>query len=215
LPAPEVGHVVDRAEPLTPVATHRLLSSQRRRFEKLRRVPAGFVSLGDAISSFNPLYGQGMSSAGLQARALGEVLARFGADDDRLPKRFYRRAAKVVATPWKIAVGADFAYPQTTGPKPFGTDLMNRYVARVLVAARGSAEVNGAILQVQQLTAPLSSLARPSMVRAVRKAARRVEQQQAEPRPAAGPVADVGAFRPPAYSPVRDSGADGGRRKVS
>jgi 2-polyprenyl-6-methoxyphenol hydroxylase-like FAD-dependent oxidoreductase len=215
LPAPETSEVVTRAEPLSPLMTHRQVSSQRRRYEKLRRVPAGFVALGDSICSFNPLYGQGMSSAALQAKVLGEVLARFDAGDDRLPKRFYRQAAKVIATPWKIAVGADFAYPETTGPKPFGTDLMNRYLARVLVAARGSADVNGAMLQVQQLTAPPSSLVRPTTVRAVRKAARQVERQQAEPGPAADPIAGVGAFRPPAYSPVRGSGADGGRRKVS
>jgi 2-polyprenyl-6-methoxyphenol hydroxylase-like FAD-dependent oxidoreductase len=71
------------------------------------------VRLGDSICSFNPLYGQGMSSAALQATALGEALARCGAGDDRLPKRFYRQAAEVIANPWKIAVGADFAYPAT------------------------------------------------------------------------------------------------------
>ncbi len=190
LPAPEASQVVTRTEPLTPVMIHRQMSSQRRRYEKLRRVPAGFVTLGDSICSFNPLYGQGMSSAALQAMALGEVLAQHGSADDRLPKHFYRRAAKVIANPWKIAVGADFAYPQTTGPKPIGTKLMNRYIARVLLAARASAGVNAAMLQVQQLTAPPSSLLRPSMVRAVRKAARQVEREMAE---------DPAPERPPTF----------------
>jgi 2-polyprenyl-6-methoxyphenol hydroxylase-like FAD-dependent oxidoreductase len=185
LPAPETSQIVTRAEALSPVMTHRQLSSQRRRYEKLRRVPAGFVTLGDSICSFNPLYGQGMSSAALQATALADAVARYGIADDRLPNRFYRQAAKVIANPWKIAVGADFAYPETTGPKPIGTDLMNRYIARVLLASRVSSRVNGAMLQVQQLTAPPSSLLRPSMVRAVRKAAREVERQMAEPAPAA------------------------------
>ncbi len=49
-------------------------------------------------------------------------------------KDFYRRAAKVVANPWMIAVGADFAVPQTTGPKPPGTDMVNRYIGKVQLA---------------------------------------------------------------------------------
>jgi 2-polyprenyl-6-methoxyphenol hydroxylase-like FAD-dependent oxidoreductase len=180
LPAPEASQVVTRAEPLTPVMTHRQLSSQRRRYEKLRRVPAGFVALGDSVCSFNPVYGQGISSGALQAVALGEAVARCGIADDRLPKRFYRQAAKVIDTPWKIAVGADFAYPETTGPKPLGTDLVNRYMARVLLATRVSPEINGTMLEVQQLTSPPSVLFRPSFVRAVRKAARQAEREMAQ-----------------------------------
>jgi 2-polyprenyl-6-methoxyphenol hydroxylase-like FAD-dependent oxidoreductase len=190
LPAPEIGDVLAKAESLTPITTHRLLSSQRRLFEKLRRVPAGFVTLGDSICSFNPLYGQGMSSAALQAMALDTCIDRYGIADDRLPKRFYKEAAKVIAGPWKIAVGADFAYPQTTGPKPPGTDMVNRYIARVLLAAQVSPAVNMAMLQVQQLTAPPTSLFRPSMMRAVRKAAR-----QAERRLAAAPTRELQPVR--------------------
>jgi 2-polyprenyl-6-methoxyphenol hydroxylase-like FAD-dependent oxidoreductase len=182
LPAPEIRDVLAKAESLTPITTHRLLSSQRRLFEKLRRVPAGFVTLGDSICSFNPLYGQGMSSAALQAMALDTCIDRYGIVDDQLPKRFYKEAAKVIAGPWKIAVGADFAYPQTTGPKPPGTDMVNRYIARVLLAALVSPDVNMAMLQVQQLTAPPTSLFRPSMIRAVRTAARQAERQLAHPR---------------------------------
>jgi 2-polyprenyl-6-methoxyphenol hydroxylase-like FAD-dependent oxidoreductase len=179
LPAPQIREVLANAEPLTPIVTHRLMSSQRRRFEKLRKVPAGFVALGDSICSFNPLYGQGMSSAALQAMALAECLEHYDIGGDALPKRFYRQAAKVIAGPWKIAVGADFAYPQTTGPKPPGTDIVNRYIARVLLAAQVSPDVNEAMVHVQQLTAPPTSLFRPSIVRAVRKAARQAESHQA------------------------------------
>ena len=180
LPAPEAGQVVSRAEALTPVMNHRMTSSQRRRYEKLRRVPAGFVTLGDSICSFNPIYGQGMSSGALQAVALGQAVARYGTADASLPKGFYRQAAKVIDNPWKIAVGADFAYPETTGPKPIGTDLVNRYMARVLLAARVSPEINATMLEVQQLTSPPSALFRPSFIRAVRKAARQAERQTSE-----------------------------------
>ena len=122
LPSPEISDVLDKKATLGPVATHRLLSSKRRRYERLKQVPAGFLALGDSICSFNPVYGQGMSSAVLQAVELGRCLEDHE-NNESLVTGFYKQAAKVIASPWQIAVGADFAYPEVTGPKPAGTDL--------------------------------------------------------------------------------------------
>jgi 2-polyprenyl-6-methoxyphenol hydroxylase-like FAD-dependent oxidoreductase len=176
LPAPEIHDVLSRAEPLGPVATHRLASSRRYRYEKVSSAPAGFLALGDSICSFNPIYGQGMSSAVLQAVELGAAVDEHG-NDARLPRAFYKRAAKVIANPWKIAVGADFAFPECTGPKPPGTDLVNRYMQRVLLAAQVSPEVNTAMILVQNLLASPATLMRPSMMRIVRRAAREAERR--------------------------------------
>jgi 2-polyprenyl-6-methoxyphenol hydroxylase-like FAD-dependent oxidoreductase len=175
LPSPEIARLLERAEMLTPVINHRLPTSRRHRYEKIRRHPVGFVALGDAICSFNPIYGQGMSSAVLQAVALGETLRGPG---DRIEHAFYKRASKVIENPWRIAVGADFAYPECAGPKPLGTDLVNRYMARVLLAARVSPEVNSAMILVQNLLAPPSILFKPAMVRKVLRASRAVAQSK-------------------------------------
>jgi 2-polyprenyl-6-methoxyphenol hydroxylase-like FAD-dependent oxidoreductase len=180
LPSPEFAEVLSRAEPLGPVMTHRLPSSRRYRYEKLKRLPVGFIALGDSICSFNPIYGQGMSTAVLQAVALGETIA--GGDDVNIERTFYKRAAKVIANPWKIAVGADFAYPECTGPKPLGTDLVNRYMKRVLLAARVSPEVNTVMIMVQNLLAPPSALMKPAMIRTVMRASR-VAVQRGEGAP--------------------------------
>ena len=112
--------------------------------------------------------------AGGRAR---RVPRRRTSNGGELVKAFYRRAAKVIATPWQIAVGADFAYPESMGPKPAGTDLVNRYMERVLTAAQVSPEVNTAMILVQNLLAPPSTLLRPSMVRTVRKANREARRR--------------------------------------
>ena len=77
--------------------------------------------LGDAISSFNPVYGQGMSSAALQVQALQQVLTERAAGPrglDGLALAFFPKAAEIIATPWALAAGRDFAYPETQGQRP-------------------------------------------------------------------------------------------------
>lgn len=163
LPVPWFGDLLRETEWLCEPYSYRFPSSLRRRFERLRALPAGFAALGDGVSSFNPLYGQGMSSAALQAMALGDALDRHG-NSAKMPRAFARRAAKVVDNPWKIAAGADFGYPQTTGDKPAGTDVMNRYIDRVLRACSIDHTVNRKMGEVQQLLVPPEALLRPGIV---------------------------------------------------
>lgn len=125
------------------------------------------------MCSFNPVYGQGMSSASLQASALAELVAQHGAGAERLPKAFYRRIAPIVDNPWKIAAGADFLHPRTTGPKPSGTDLVNRYLAKVQLACHTSPSIAATMLEVQNLLAPPTSLMAPHRVARVLLAAGR------------------------------------------
>ena len=113
----------------------------------------------------------------MQAVALGESLSE-AANDARLPRTFYKRAAKVIDIPWQIAAGSDLAYPESDAPKPIGAPLLNRYMKRVLLAAQVSSDVNTALLLVQNLTAAPSTLMRPAMVRKVLRAAREAEVRQ-------------------------------------
>jgi 2-polyprenyl-6-methoxyphenol hydroxylase-like FAD-dependent oxidoreductase len=135
-PSPVIADVMRTCEPIGEPATHRFPANQRRHVEKLRRFPLGWAPLGDAVCSFDPIYGQGMTSAALQAQALAACLDRSAAVDETFARRYFRAAARAVAAPWSIAVGGDFVYPDTTGPKPRGTDVLNRYMQWVNLAAQ-------------------------------------------------------------------------------
>jgi 2-polyprenyl-6-methoxyphenol hydroxylase-like FAD-dependent oxidoreductase len=184
LPLPAVAEIIESSEPLGAIVTHRMPSNQRRHVERLGRVPGGLVMLGDAVCSFNPVYGQGMSSAILQAEALGMVLDSVATVDERFVRRFYRRLAKVVSPIWQMSTGADFALPETRGPKAPGTDLVNRYMAKVMQAAQVSEDVCRRLLEVTALLRPARDLLTPAMVVKVRRAAR-----LAAPASAGGSVA--------------------------
>ena len=162
--SPAVAQLVERAGPLSSVASYRFPSSQRRHYEKVRRLLPGLVTLGDAACSFNPIYGQGMACAALQADALGDTVREVGVRSEELPRRFHRRAARIIDAPWAIAVGADFLHPKTVGPKARGTDQVNGYVLRVVKASHTSVQLARSFNLVLNLVEPASSLARPSVV---------------------------------------------------
>jgi 2-polyprenyl-6-methoxyphenol hydroxylase-like FAD-dependent oxidoreductase len=151
---------------------YRFPSSQRRHWEEVRGLPGGFCAVGDSVASFNPLYGQGMSSAAQQVEALVGCLDRLG-NRASLGRAVARATAKIVANPWQIATGGDFVYPQTQGRKAPGTDFVNRYIENVMAAAASDEDVNLALTKVQHLLAPPSSLLTPGTMLRVRRTLRR------------------------------------------
>jgi 2-polyprenyl-6-methoxyphenol hydroxylase-like FAD-dependent oxidoreductase len=170
LPAPDIYNIMSQAEPISEVIPHKFSSSLRRHYEKLTRFPQGYLVLGDAICSFNPTYGQGMTSAAMQAAALDELLTQQEKAVDGLAATFFKQAAKIIDTPWQLAVGEDFRFPQTSGPKPAGVDLLNRYVTLVHRATLVDAEVGIAFAKVMNLMAAPSSLMAPRILLRVFKA---------------------------------------------
>lgn len=166
------------AEPTSDVVTHRFPTNQRRHVEKLRRFPAGWVLLGDAVCSFDPIYGQGMTSAARQAEALASCLRRSRAIDVAFGRAYFRRAASAVAAPWSIAVGGDFVYPGTTGPKPFGTGVVNWYTDRVLLAGQRDDAAVRRFNEVISLVRSPNALLAPVFVARVLVASARVRRSQ-------------------------------------
>lgn len=163
LPASDLAQMLNRLEPISEIITHKFPGSLRRHYERLARFPDGYLVLGDAICSFNPVYGQGMTSAAMQAAALDQLLtARTGLAG--LWRDFFKAAAKVVEIPWQLAVGEDFRFAETEGKKPAGVDLLNGYVAKVHRATHHDTEVYTAFLNVMNLMAAPTSLFHPKIL---------------------------------------------------
>ena len=148
-------------ERLAEVSLFRYPESRWRRYDKLRRFPDGLVVLGDAMCSFNPIYGQGMTVAMLQAQSLGECLQQ---GPDHLARRYFRAAAKPIGVAWQFAVGGDLNLPEVEGRRPLALRLTNKYVDRLGAVAETDIEVAEQFIRVVGLLDPPANLLRPKML---------------------------------------------------
>ena len=153
--------IIKDGEQVTAIAHQRFVSSVQRHYERMEHRPEGFVVIGDALCHFNPIYAQGMSAAAKQAQILQEILAVCAKQSRglcRIASSFFTQAAEFNSTPWNLAAGADFAFPQTRGVRPPGTAEQARYFAELDKLAQEESEVLRLMTEVFHLVQPLSVL---------------------------------------------------------
>lgn len=168
---PDIFEAIRDAEPLDDPVGFRYPANVRHRYERMRSFPDGFLVLGDAVSAFNPVYGQGMTSAAMQAEAMRTVLT----DDKQLTRRSYFQAiAKAVNPAWQISAGGDLAFPDVQGRRTPAVRMINAYLPKVHAAAAHDVDMAVAFIRVGSLMDRPESLLRPDIVfRALRGPGRR------------------------------------------
>jgi hypothetical protein len=165
LPSPELAQILAHAEPLSDFATLRFPSAIRRRYESMRHSTPGFIALGDALCSFNPTFGQGITVAAKQALVLQELAA----DDDRvdLECAFFARAARAVDVAWNVAAGRSFLYDGVVGRPTLKMRIANAYMPRVVARAHDDVLVATALLETLHFLSPPENLFAPRILRRV------------------------------------------------
>lgn len=157
------------AEPLTPVRGWARTANRWRHVERVESWPAGFVVLGDSLCALNPVYGQGMSVAAMEARTLGVWLdsrptvaaLRTGRPPDT--RSLVRSLARTATLPWFMATAEDARMPGVQGAPRVGPGaaLARRYLDGVQRNVARDAHTLRRFTEVSQLVRPPIALLDP------------------------------------------------------
>ncbi len=159
LPSLDLYELMRDSEPTSEVVTANFPHSQWRRYDRMRRHPDGIVAFGDAICSFNPIFGQGMTVAACEAMELGKAATRVPLS--QLWRAFYRRTRPIVEVPWSMAVGNDLRFAEVQGRRTTGSRMLARYLDRLFSVAASDPVVAEAFLRVTHLLAPPPTILSP------------------------------------------------------
>ncbi|WP_051652740.1 NAD(P)/FAD-dependent oxidoreductase [Kitasatospora cheerisanensis] len=160
---PAIAEAIAGAEPVGPARGFVPGPSLRRHHERID--PPGFLALGDASCTFNPVYGQGITVAALGARALRDAARRHGGLGPAAVREARRAITAATKDPWMMAAGEDVRFAGTTGgPRGPVVRLQHRFLDRVLTRAATDATVSAAFHRVTSLVEPPSTLFRPSVL---------------------------------------------------
>ncbi|MEH7374005.1 FAD-dependent oxidoreductase [Neobacillus drentensis] len=169
LEQPDVYEAIKNGTPETDVSVYRFPALRRFHYENLQRFPNGLIVSGDAFCRIDPVFGQGMSIAALEAIALKKELQKALNKNklSQISKNTHRSFSKIIDVPWLIALTEDFRFTHTDGAKPFGLPLLKWYVKRVILACESNQKVYGKLINVLQLKAHPISLFSSSTLKAV------------------------------------------------
>ncbi|MEG4058730.1 MULTISPECIES: 2-polyprenyl-6-methoxyphenol hydroxylase-like oxidoreductase [unclassified Microcoleus] len=169
LPTPTIYDAIKDAEAITPVYSYRGTENRLRHYERLSCYPENLLIIGHAVCAFNPIYGQGMTVAALDAQMLDECLLHqrqcyLEGNLKGFSRQFQQKLAKLHTIPWTFAISQDSRYRGSTGAKPnLGTRLIIEYMELVLKALVDDAKVCQAFLEVVHMIESPAVLFHPSI----------------------------------------------------
>ena len=147
---PALLRALKRGEPIGEISVFRYPGAIWRRYDQMDRFPAGFLVFGDAICSTNPIYGQGMTVAALEATALRDCLADGNGD---LSRRFFAAAADHIGPMWASNQFNDL-YMDSGDPDHAASKELLDFREAVLSAAESSPALTEKLYRSMNLVDP-------------------------------------------------------------
>ncbi|MFK4071901.1 FAD-dependent oxidoreductase [Streptomyces sp. NPDC029674] len=156
---PLLHDVIAAATPLGPLYTCAATENRWRHYEQLRRWPDQFLVVGDALATFDPAHGPGMTQAVQGALVLDQVLAGHGTTVG-LTYRLRRALAHQLAPAWRSSTRHLHTTTDRSAPAGLRARLGRRYTARIAAAAPGDPHAAAQLIARIQAAGPLAAVPR-------------------------------------------------------
>ncbi len=162
LPNHNIYDIASTCEPLSDIIQYKYPVSIRRNYEKMDRFPMGFLCLAMLLQALTRCMARGYHLLVCRRFELDKIINE-NIDEHELAKTYFKRTLKIKNKLWQMSTGEDFRFPETTGTRPFGISLVNKYVSLVHKATISDEVVCRAFLQVMGLIDPPIKLLHPQL----------------------------------------------------
>lgn len=164
LPKLDIYHEIKDAASLSNTSIYRVPHIVWRQFDKVRSLPEGLLLIGDTVCRIDPVFGQGMSIAVLEALTLQKLLQN---GSHNLQKTFHKKVSKIISPIWNMVITEDFRYPETTGKKPAGLSIQQWYAKNIFLLSSQNQDIYNSFINVMNLVRPISILMHPRIIKLV------------------------------------------------
>lgn len=153
LSTPAIYNAIQEAEPLSPIYGYKGLINSFKQYHLMEKFPENFIVLGDAVCTFNPVNGQGMTVAALEVLALAQGLSQQKDNLAGFSRKFQAELATIVKTPWTMATDQDLPWDKDRKATLI-EKLKLRYFSLIQKAACRDREVWYTFAKVMNLSLP-------------------------------------------------------------
>ena len=192
----DIAAVIRESAPLTEPLKYTYPESARNHYEELGGHLGGLLVTGDAYCGFNPIYGQGITIAALEALILRRLLGATegsatggSATEGRgtegssagLARAYFQAAGKLVDEAWETSASSDLRFPEVEGRRRRGAGLINAYGEKFRAAASVDPALGETFLRVANMADKPAKLLSPGTVlRVFRSAGKAVRAGRGE-----------------------------------
>ncbi|WP_282939949.1 FAD dependent oxidoreductase [Paenibacillus sp. RC67] len=182
LSSPIISDILQQLEPLGPPRGFRVPKLYRHHYERMQQWPGGLLVLGDAFCIYDPIFGQGMTVAAIEAEALENCLRQQWDDPQpHFEQRVLQTIQGVIEPAWWLNCSNDLQWEgvEYISAEPlkgitFGQKYMDLYLQ--LATTTQNWEQYGLYWAVNTLSVSPTEIMKPEIVKTVLSASEEGKQ---------------------------------------
>ncbi|PGS26088.1 glutamate synthase [Bacillus cereus] len=162
-----VTDFLNKAEAISHIKTYKIPYQVRRRFDLVDNLPERLLVVGDAHCRFDPVFGQGVSVAAMEAHQLQVLLQRKQKLDSAFTNQFYKETTHIIQTPWEMTTTEISRHPQLKRELTIKQKFQLWYTKQIYQLSASDSDVYIRLVRVMNLIRSPFHLFHPKVLFAV------------------------------------------------
>jgi len=169
LSTPTLYDHIKSATALTETKQYVKKESHYKKYHQLSQWPKGYLVIGDAVCSFNPIYGQGITASVCSINNIQKQIVGVEPSSS-VCKSMQKTIDNTYFIPWTISKNEDLRWDSTEGAKKtFLLSLMHKFMNKVIRIATVNPVVTEAFIGILHMSKSPLELFKPKVIKQIIK----------------------------------------------